>query len=1011
MPTYFARGVSAHLGAMPLADVVTPSIIVKKGDAAKEQAETVEELLLGSRQLKEELVPFPGNDDSFQLNWLGNAPFMQARVVCDQEGTRDTSQAAATTDYKPQALVLHVELSSRTFVTGLYGEKTSLKIDVLLNGQLTTSWFMPTHDVRSGVKGHHQVFAGTRVDFLAERPWVILPPGLGADGATRKKSSDTSVEQRWKQICQALHDEACQRGTNEAGGVPPTAEFLGALASMQMPEQVRDMQRAGAKVFGTIDLVITAGEGRKLTSGIGYLKAPRRLADENYPFIFQAGGATKLLRGEETGRNDSEPELQDLRDAVPEAVDKDAEGDIDPDYERQPKRQALECQVLAMQNHPSDPAPASHCPVTGPSKPAILPPFQTKSGSLPQSAAGGSHAVISPLVARSAGRTSMPSSPERSQRHGNPRDEHVYANGGSGAQPSVISPNYPRPNLPPNLHAPQMLPSPYTLHFSDPVLNSTAPSQLIRQAPSANNSTASSPLDRFQPIYQGSAFYPSFPASTQMARRSQVPFSAGPHTSPFPMCEQERRSSLDKHFSPRNYHPSVMGPPLIGPPGFSAPVPNMLPRAPTPSDLHGPRPLLMSYPPYAPFDRRLSGPLPPAALYTVPTKPRRSVSPQKDDSSWRSSDAQSSLLVSRLVISGLEGVIVIDQSWAPAKRIDLAESRTIIDQARIASPAQRTEILSPEVDAHVATGPRRSRRNTVKMDTVPPTSPKQPNDPGSSSEPNDNTSASKPGLHAPAMGKEIVTKKIEQLVMVPATGLLRAIKPMPQRRNASSSSILGVHGPKANPYLFDDPEEILREAAARKRRSGSPVKRDNTSTTVSQPREIQPLFDAGYSCRAATSSPLSSLHTTPEPEEPDMEPAIFTRALQKPIRSSTAPILQIDGSPERKIAPKTLQTPSPTKLTSAATPQLIARTPATPMSSASKKRKTQHRTLAKEPRSPGRLQTTSNPPLNMDCVIAYAESKDKKSEHGVLRQVKGERAGVFSEEYVVFACRFFVGEE
>ena len=122
------------------------------------------------------------------------------------------------------------------------------------------------------------------------------------------------------------------------------------------------------------------------------------------------------------------------------------------------------------------------------------------------------------------------------------------------------------------------------------------------------------------------------------------------------------------------------------------------------------------------------------------------------------------------------------------------------------------------------------------------------------------------------------------------------------------------------------------------------------------------------------------------------------------------PILQIDGSPERKVVPKTLQNPSPTKLTSAATLQLHARALATPMSSASKKRKAQHRTLAKEPRSPGRLQTISNPPLNADCVIAYAESKDKTSEQGVLRQVKGERAGVFAEEYVVFACRFFVGE-
>ena len=62
----------------------------------------------------------------------------------------------------------------------------------------------------------------------------------------------------------------------------------------------------------------------------------------------------------------------------------------------------------------------------------------------------------------------------------------------------------------------------------------------------------------------------------------------------------------------------------------------------------------------------------------------------------------------------------------------------------------------------------------------------------------------------------------------------------------------------------------------------------------------------------------------------------------------------------------------------------------------------------KEPRSPDRLKTNDNPPLNRDCVIAYAESKDKKNKQGILRQVKSERFGVFTESDVVFAARFFV---
>jgi hypothetical protein len=64
--------------------------------------------------------------------------------------------------------------------------------------------------------------------------------------------------------------------------------------------------------------------------------------------------------------------------------------------------------------------------------------------------------------------------------------------------------------------------------------------------------------------------------------------------------------------------------------------------------------------------------------------------------------------------------------------------------------------------------------------------------------------------------------------------------------------------------------------------------------------------------------------------------------------------------------------------------------------------------MAKQPRSPDRLKTVSNPLLNQNCVIAFAESEDKDSEQGVLRQVRSERQGVFAEQYVVFATRFFV---
>ncbi|KAI4662097.1 uncharacterized protein J4E78_004889 [Alternaria triticimaculans] len=324
MPTYFARGVSVRLGAIPLGDTTTAKIILRKGEAAKQQSALAEKRLLGSKLLKEEQVPFPGDEAAFQLNWLAQAPFMQTRVGSDIYEEEEPGDAQYVSQRTLKALTLHVHLSDQTYVSGLYNQRTSLKIEVFFNGTLAACLAMPNYDGKSGSKDHHQVFAGTRVDFLAERPWIILPPGVAADGSTAKNNTPPSVEQRWQHIGQALQAEARERGTDEQGNIPPTAEFLNALATTQMPEQVHTMQRPGGKTFGVIDVVITSGEGRKLTSGVGYLKAPKRMIDESYPFVLRADGRTMQLRVDAPSKSESDAEPQDT-------IDVDAEGDSDPE--------------------------------------------------------------------------------------------------------------------------------------------------------------------------------------------------------------------------------------------------------------------------------------------------------------------------------------------------------------------------------------------------------------------------------------------------------------------------------------------------------------------------------------------------------------------------------------------------------------------------------------------------------------------------------------------------------
>ncbi|KAF1914116.1 hypothetical protein BDU57DRAFT_454735 [Ampelomyces quisqualis] len=302
MPTYHACGVSVRLGVAPLVDTVNPDIVLNKADIDKKRCEEIEQNLLKSELLREKRVSFPGDERDFGLNWLGNVPFMQVQAGHDlfRHDNDDAPEFAATVNPShlqprspiystttslpgPLALSLHVLSSDRTFASGLDSQnRPHLKIEVLFNGKLSNCFFLPPYEVRSGTKTHHQVFAGYRTDYLAERPWVILPPRVCADGSFARTEDSTAPETRWKDICQALSQEANARGSDRQGNLPPSATFLRALADMEMPHQTKAMHKPNIKSFGVIDVLITAGHGRKVTSGKGYLKAPQRFIDDSF---------------------------------------------------------------------------------------------------------------------------------------------------------------------------------------------------------------------------------------------------------------------------------------------------------------------------------------------------------------------------------------------------------------------------------------------------------------------------------------------------------------------------------------------------------------------------------------------------------------------------------------------------------------------------------------------------------------------------------------------------------
>jgi hypothetical protein len=385
------------------------------------------------------------------------------------------------------------------------------------------------------------------------------------------------------------------------------------------------------------------------------------------------------------------------------------------------------------------------------------------------------------------------------------------------------------------------------------------------------------------------------------------------------------------------------------------------------------------------------------------------------------------MLVKRLVISGKDGTTLVDQRWATTQRIVVLNGNLNDGSPKNRFSASKGDISGATEVAEIDAAPRRSRRGSSSMDGQSLTSPMHCNKPISSTESRNkqNGDSANAGLMREPLnlasndavpmvqantlttvGEHATsTEKGDQSRTIPINPSLRAIKMAPKKRNASGSTLLGVQGPKAAPFVYDDPEEIVREASARLRRSRPPSRHNNSLAPELLPGKTMPAVDGVKAIDSATSSPLSSVPTTPEP---GVTPAFSNGHSQSPTSNIRAPIVQVDGSSELKTAPEAksearriLQTPSPTKLVS-------ANSKVTPQSSVLKKHKDPSRYLPKEPRSPNRLKTASNPPLNRDCVIAYAEGEAQEGGNGVLRQVRGERQGVFTEEYVVFASRFYV---
>ncbi|KAF2638327.1 hypothetical protein P280DRAFT_81515 [Massarina eburnea CBS 473.64] len=1018
-------------------------------------------------------------------------------------------KAAHVNKLMPKALSLHVLLTQKSFFQGLHDDRPMhLKIEVFFNGQLTNCDMVHRQDLAVGAKSLHQIFAGTRVDFLLERPWVIVPPGQDVDGKVGQKTDTGSVEERWRHICDELMKESKERGLDENGEMPPSAEYLKELASMVIPNGVSDMQKPGGRKFGVVDVVVTVGLGKKITEGVRYAKKPTRLMDEKYSYEVDPEQEQTYMQAQQAGNNSSVENAGGVAmqiDGQDDHVEnQDAEGSDDSDYE---------AMLPGWKSHASLP-PAFRDSFTDRRIPFVL-PTNPSSYSIPPSLAHALGPTLGPLSAAPRGTPTQKRAfsefsvdmqrADAEERRQAQQQRQVYPStyAPSSATHSFNTLNNPSLQFNLNQYDGFVNANPYKLPYQDMMVGlgsiglqsndfdvrSSSPflqdsssqipsSQASKEAPVDTIEGTSRPFPPYDFTAPGmrpnqprrvsfgqanvASFNPDAPPMGTLHSSSELPASGGIH---------QVGNAFDS--SPLALHNL----------GFSAPLPHYV------------------SPFMHPINRPPPGPPPPVGLFSATQKPK--MSSQINAALRNERNPRSRPLVKRLIVTGKNKNVILDHQFKAPRHVPTTQGPAKGHQKSGTSqysPARKS-LGPPEFIKPSAPPPRRSSRG-IAIETPPPTSPEKP----------DSSAASKVGVKKSnsVLENPIASRTTRSGSMLPVLAPKPPVRFVgtvstrsadsksttdPVKRPSTRRGNLSVQGPKANPFLFDDPEEILRKKPTQaKSRSVSPAKLDcatsdssKAASFIDDPEELLrkrrkisvsnskssmkidlPTADGSGSVKqvewrevdqfvctnmtGTDSSPLSSVPSTPKADGLDgldsandvlslpPEPLEWSSAQpsQKAITRSKLPPPEMPVTPrqQRMLArdqptqptplattnpahtkpshkphPIIITTPSPTK------PYLPPFTPSPlkkkyPAIQASPQNMTSPRRCEKLPRSPGRLITTDNPPLNRDCSIQYAVGKTMKAkvgvEAGVLRQIKSERQGLFGEERVLCGVRFFV---
>lgn len=170
-----------------------------------------------------------------------------------------------------QALTLDVELMEKCFYPGQAsrgrGASKDLKIEVFVNGELVDVAFVSSRRSAMGVAVNSMRFSGIRVHRQVEKPLVY---DMGSDLNVEGEDGN----HKWMAVSSKLIEEARLRGHERTHKSSISAEFLVALAALGLPDRISHHPR-----FGVIDVIVTAGRGRKYGPETAYLTKPTRMDD------------------------------------------------------------------------------------------------------------------------------------------------------------------------------------------------------------------------------------------------------------------------------------------------------------------------------------------------------------------------------------------------------------------------------------------------------------------------------------------------------------------------------------------------------------------------------------------------------------------------------------------------------------------------------------------------------------------------------------------------------------